>query len=160
MPAALVFLGAAFALPGCGGRDAGGMRLILPATAYEWSLDGVVEYVSPDALFDHINGGAEVYLEKGFRELAVGHYVLTGGTETMAEVYTMESPSAAAEMFALEQGTGETGAMGEEASVGSQSVAFRRGPHYVKLIAYTPEEGLQAKLEQLASAIDARLTGG
>jgi hypothetical protein len=78
----------------------------------------------------------------------------------MAEVYTMESPSAAAEMFALEQGTGETGAMGEEASVGSQSVAFRRGPHYVKLIAYTPEEGLQAKLEQLASAIDARLTGG
>lgn len=133
--------------------------MILPAKAQEWVLDGAVEYFGPDALFDHINGGAEVYLEKGFRELAVGLYVLTGGTEAMAEVYTMESPSAATEMFALEQGSGEAGVLGEEASVGSQSVAFRRGPHYVKLIAYTPEEGLRAKLEALASAIDARLAG-
>ncbi len=162
-PAALVvlgLLGASLLLPGCGGRDTRTTRVSLPANAHEWALDGGVEYFGPDALFDHIDGGAEVYLEKGFRELAVGHYVLSGGSEAMAEVYTMDTRSAAAEMFALEQGTGESGTLGEEASAGSQSLAFRRGPHYVKVVAYTPEEGLRAKLERLASVIDGRLTGG
>ncbi len=153
----LTALAALLMIPGCGGGGAD--RIELPARAGGWALDGETEYFGSDALFDHINGGAEVYLEKGFRELAVGHYVLDEGVEVMAEVYAMETPAAASEMFDLEQGERASGSVGEEAAVATQSMAFRRGPYYVKLIAYSPEDGLQSKLEELGAAIDTRLSG-
>jgi hypothetical protein len=142
---------------GCGGGG-GSSTALLPQEAGGWTLSGEVEVFGPESLFDHINGGAEVYLDKGFRELTVGQYVLTEGAEAMAEVYAMETPSAAAEMFSLEQGAGDLNGLGEEASAGSQSVAFRRGTSYVKIIAYTPGEGIREKLLELARSLDGRLT--
>ncbi len=46
------------------------------------------------SLFDYIDGGAELFLEFGFKELQVQRYA-RGGSELTLEVYRMESPEAA-----------------------------------------------------------------
>jgi hypothetical protein len=148
----------AVVLGGCGVKP--DRRAALPLRGEGWQRSGEVELVGPERLFDHINGGAEIYLEKGFRELVVGYYVLSGGVEASVEAYMMENPAVAAEMFSLEQGSGATQILGEEASVAAQSIAFRKGAYYVKLLAYSSGGQVRDHLSSLGKAVEEGLPEG
>lgn len=62
---------------------------LLPADGFAegWS-PGETERFGPSALYNHINGGAELFLELGFEELTVTRY-RCGDDELVAELYRM-----------------------------------------------------------------------
>ncbi len=65
-----------------------------------WTRSGDLLAFAPEALFNHINGGAELFLELGFRRLEVQKYAGDGG-EIAVEAYRMESPVAAMAIYLI-----------------------------------------------------------
>ena len=59
-----------------------------------WVRSGPTMRFTPGSLFDYIDGGAELFLEFGFKELLVQRYS-RGASELTLEIYRMESPEAA-----------------------------------------------------------------
>jgi hypothetical protein len=71
----------------------------LPETLGDWTLTETKIYAGP-ALYDYINGGAEMYFEYGFSTVEVGYYY-KNELEILAEVYTMSSPQAAMGIYSF-----------------------------------------------------------
>jgi hypothetical protein len=81
-------------LPGCGSPPA------LPAGADLGLFSDVdrPENYTGAALYTYMNGGAEVFLQKGFSRLTVRRYA-RGAEELIAELYEMRDSQAAAQMY-------------------------------------------------------------
>ncbi len=69
----------------------------LPEQVGEWTRADHEEFVG-GALYEHIDGGAELFHEYGFAALQVGYY-RRGEEEILVEVYRMASPAAAHALF-------------------------------------------------------------
>lgn len=65
----------------------------LPETLVDWVLAERKTYAG-QALYDYINGGADVYYEYGFSKVDVGYYQ-KNEQEIVVELYTMSNPQAA-----------------------------------------------------------------
>ena len=83
------------------------------------------------ALYDHIDGGAEIFLELGFEAATVARY-RRGEDGLVAEVYRMSDPAAALGIYLAKCGR-ETPAPGfeERHTAGRWQLAFVKGRHYV-----------------------------
>jgi len=68
-----------------------------------WNREGPVKHFSPATLFNHINGGAELFLEFGFEELLVQNYK-SGPHEIGIQVYRMRDSEAAFGIYLLKRG--------------------------------------------------------
>ena len=71
----------------------------LPKSLGDWTLTERRAYPA-QALYDYINGGAEVYYEYGFSTVDVGYYS-QGEREILVEVYTMSGPQAAMGIYSF-----------------------------------------------------------
>lgn len=65
-----------------------------------WKRSGPVENYGPAALYNVIDGGAELFLEMGFFDLQVQKYACSG-SEIAVEAYRMENEAAALGMYLL-----------------------------------------------------------
>jgi len=92
------------------------------------------------SLFGHINGGAELFLEYGFRELVVFRFTPLGGRldrEIVLEVYAMESAREAFGIFSLKRTGAEPTSDRQRALnwVEVEQAAFVLGSLYVNILA-------------------------
>ena len=78
---------------------------IIPGDGFSagWKKAGPVRTFIKQDLFNHIDGGAELYLEFGFVKLAVQPYT-NGKAELGLEAYEMESPAAALGIYLIQAG--------------------------------------------------------
>jgi hypothetical protein len=78
---------------------------ILPPdnSAPGWKKSGPVRVFIRQDLFNHIDGGAELYLEFGFEKLRVQPYT-NGKTEVGLEVYEMSGPASALGIYLMQAG--------------------------------------------------------
>jgi hypothetical protein len=86
----------------CGGLRAQA-RIPSGGFAPGWDQSEKPRVFEGSALFDHIDGGAELYLEFGFRELEVQRYA-RGDDELVLEIYEMESPESALGLYLMKCG--------------------------------------------------------
>lgn len=119
--------------------------------------NGAIRLFRGAELYGHIDGGAEIFLELGFAELAVarlGH----GKAEVGAELYRMADATAALGIYLARSG-GETPdrRLAARHTVGRHQLQLVEGPFYLCLD--TPEDTkvTAADLADVASAIVARL---
>jgi hypothetical protein len=75
----------------------------IPAAAAGWLPTSGPQRFDPAGLFNHIDGGAELFLEFGFRELNLQTY-RRGPEEIAVEAYRMESGAAALGIYLLKCG--------------------------------------------------------
>lgn len=68
-----------------------------------WQRDGQIRSFKEADLFNHINGGAELFLEFGFKELQVQSYK-KGESQLTVELYEMESPTSALGIYLFKCG--------------------------------------------------------
>lgn len=117
---------------------------------------GDPETFDGDGLFEHINGAAPTYIERGFRKVVSAELALEAGGELSCDVYDMTTADGAAAIFDHEQPPSEgPPALGDGARVSKGSVVFRRGRYYVKIVAFDQDAG--RALLALARAIDEEL---
>ncbi len=81
--------------PVFGAPPAVGIETLLPPAGFlkGWTMEGKAEIYTPETLYKHINGEAELYLPYGFESLAFALYV-KGGDQQAAiavDVYRMKS---------------------------------------------------------------------
>ncbi len=104
-----------------------------PSAIDGWTWDREDKAYDRETLFDHIDGGAEVYLAYNFRKAFVHRYLKAGRPDIVAEVYIMGSPEDAFGVFSLERQDPEAG-IGQGSEFGGSLLRFWKGRTFVSVL--------------------------
>ncbi len=109
-----------FPLPAAGEADA-------------WTPSGKTETFAGEGLYEHIDGGADIYLEYGFDELAIQKY--NKGNEAVSlEVYRMSDPAAAFGIYTYNRNPSLSPAeVGNGGVIHSNGLFFWQDKYYVDI---------------------------
>lgn len=133
---------------------------VLPAAgqAGRWAPAGPPERYVRESLYGYIDGGAELILPYGFRELAVGRYASSagGGAEITVEAYRMETALDAFGLFSVQRDGREdvSPAVGAPHWISPSQACLAKGDFYVSLTGF---ETAAADLESLLRSVEARI---
>jgi hypothetical protein len=137
----------------------GSAQALVPSDGFApgWKrADKVRTFIEKD-LFNHIDGGAELYLEFGFRRVSVQSYT-DGEAELEFELYEMTEPDAALGIYLMNAGRETPWAEipARNSSEEAQVVAVK-GSFYVKINNFTAGAALRPAMIALAQAALERL---
>ncbi len=121
---------------------------------------GKIDVYNPDNLYDKIDGAADMYLNYGFKELAVLTYENSGDQSVSVEIYCHENADFGFGIYSLERFLGTTNFIdvGTQGYYESGILNFFKDCYYVKISAYNLEDE-ENKLIQIGSEIASRLPG-
>ncbi len=108
------------------------------------------------SLSDYINGGAELYLAYGFREVAVTEFRSDAGSRLTVEVYLMSSPENAYGVFSTDR-AGEHWPLGADSSYGDGLLRFWKGPYFVRVLCFPMDSSLEPLLRNVGEQIAERI---
>ncbi len=135
---------------------------ILPRAAdlEGWAPEGEPQLFAGDELFEYIDGGADIYHEYGFREVAVQDYRSPAGRTVSLEVFEMASPAAAFGMFTFKRsGEGAGAPFGTDAELESYYLNFWRDRYLVTITGFDEDPGTAAGLSVVGKAVSDRIAG-
>ena len=119
-----------------------------------WARSDEARVFPGDALFSHINGGAELYLDYGFDRLVVQDY-LNGKLEARVEIYAMSDADGASGIFGENsKGIEVAEDYGAACTLDDYQIVFHRGRYYVSITCYETMEEIHAAMKALAGAVD------
>jgi hypothetical protein len=123
-----------------------------------WSAQDEPEVYVGDELFIYINGGAEIYHEYGFVQVAVQRY--RRGDDTVAvEIYTMEGDAFGIYSFARSS-TGHAVNLGDGGTSADYFIHFWSGPDLAVITAENEFEDLGEAVSEIATAVAGCLRPG
>jgi hypothetical protein len=124
-----------------------------------WRAEGEAEVYVGDELFIYINGGAEIYHEYGFEQVAVQRY-RRGDDTVSAEIYTMEADAFGIYSFARSS-NGQAVDLGDGATAADYYLHFWSGPDLAVVTAESEfVDRTDAILEIAAAIAGCRRSGG
>lgn len=132
---------------------------LLPAdgTPNGWAHSGSANLYEGGALFDHINGGADAYFDRGFQRLVVQAYS-KGEAEVQLEIYDMGSLSGADAIFKENTSGMDTKTdFGERSTRDAYQISFFRGRYYVSVLAFSSGDAAADAMAALARAVDSAI---
>ncbi len=140
-------------------------ELVIPG----WVPSSPPQKYERGGLYGYMDGGAEIFLQYGFREAVVLRFKPAGGAastresradlkELAVEIYLMETPADAFGIFSVGRAGDErvSERVGTENWVSESQAAFVKGARYVNITATGTTE---AELEAVAAAAEAGLPG-
>ncbi|MEW6746548.1 MAG: DUF6599 family protein [Planctomycetota bacterium] len=113
-----------------------------------------------ESLYDYIDGGAEVYLALGFREVGARDYVLPGGAPVCVtlDIYDMGAPLGAYAIYCAEvYAEAQRLRVGVAGWIGGGSAVFWSNRYYVKIRADDDTQAVTKILTAMASQVAARI---
>jgi hypothetical protein len=123
-----------------------------------WTKVGETRSFEAVDLWKYVDGDAERYLRVGVRRTLTANYRFADTVEAVADIHRMEAPRGAASIFESEPPTGSRPvALGDAGRSYGQSLTFRRGAFFVRLVAYQDTPQTERALVSLAQAVEARL---
>ena len=144
---------------GCALGLASEVEKALPEKAPGFEPAGQPErFVGKKALFDYMDGGAEVYLAYGFVDIGVRNY-LSGAEKATLEIYQLGSPDDAFGAFSLNSRGENLDLGGTPSSLGSGMLSFFKGRFYVRVVAKTEPAKARELMIALGKKVAATLPG-
>jgi hypothetical protein len=128
-----------------GGEQKGKMNseISLPAEAAGWKWDEKqMEYKSKEALFDYMDGAAELYLAYGFQRLTVRKFEKSNQPPITLELYEMASSEDAYGLFSFDRQDEAVG-IGQGSEFGGGLLRFWKGKYFVSI--YADGEGAEVE---------------
>jgi hypothetical protein len=123
-----------------------------------WQLVDSARIFAENNLFDLIDGGADMYLEYGFRQVLSAEYRNKDEHSIKAEIYEMKDASAAYGMFSLNAGTqGKKIRVGNEGLLNEYYLMFWKERFLVFLSAEDTLHESLAGIHLIAAKIDQKL---
>ena len=116
-----------------------------------WSAQGEAEVYVGDDLFVYINGGAEIYHEYGFVQVAVRRYV-RGDDSISVEIYTMDGDAYGIYSFARSP-SGHGVNLGNGGTSAEYYMHFWSGPELAVITAESEFEDLGAAVLEIGTAV-------
>ncbi len=127
-----------------------------------WKRTGPVERYNKEGLYGYIDGGAEIVLEYGFRDLTVRRYVPASGAgapgEITLEIYRMDSGEAAFGLYSTRLEGGERSRPGLRPAngIGPGQGCLVKGLYLVNVLA--PEAG-ENEIGEFLAAVEPNVPG-
>jgi hypothetical protein len=126
-------------------------------TPHGWLRQGQARLFAGAALYQHIDGGAELYNRFGFDRLAVQDYA-KDAHEARVEIYKMNDPAGAGAVFAeITKGMAAQAVYGTVCVLDDYQILFQRGVYCVSVTTYETGTEPLAAMAALAAKIDAAL---
>ena len=129
-----------------------------PQNIGAWTAEGETEIYVGDDLFIYINGGAEIYHEYGFVEVAVQRYV-RGNDSVSVEIYTMDGDAFGIYSFARSSSGHEVN-LGEGGTSADYYLHFWSGPGLAVITAESEFEDLGTAVFEIGTAVEGCLLSG
>lgn len=112
-----------------------------------------------ESLWEYINGGAEVYLLYGFREVATVDYS-SEDINIVADIYRFDTPVNAYGLYStMRPDNAETVGLGVEGFIDPGTINFVRGDILVRLVGYEDTDESHIALINLAEEINTLIPG-
>ncbi len=141
---------------------AAGDDALLPPSGFAggWTRDGGAKVFAGSTLYNHIDGGAEIFLELGFEQATVQRYSRAGG-EIVVECYRMRDAEAALAIY-LDKCGAETPSpdFAERHTAGRYQLLFARDRYFVIVNNPPGTPAIAPALVEFARAIAGRLPRG
>jgi hypothetical protein len=134
---------------------AAGGEIVPPGDGFSpgWKRDGKTSVFLRADLFNHIDGGADLFLELGFEKVLLQRYT-RGETELAAEVYEMTGPDAALGIYLMKCGR-ESPLADIPARNSSETAQFAilKGRYFIQLDNFEGDEDAVPGMKALAKAL-------
>ncbi len=129
-----------------------------PDTLKGWKpVDPPQKFAGKD-LYVYMNGGAEIYLSHGFKQLIAHKYINKNNKTITLEIFEMESPSGASAMYSLKTGNdGLQSEIGDEALLEDYYLNVRKDNFLVTLTGVDSEKETINGLITIAKMVDERI---
>ncbi len=145
---------------GCGGKQAAAPASFFPASneVSGWTKSADTRTFEADNLWQYIDGDADRYVQAGVVRTLTSDYRYQNAIDAVADVYVMKEAEGANKIF-----EGEPAKESQQIFVGdagrlySGSVTFRKGPYFVRVVAYKSGPEIATALTELARSIARRL---
>lgn len=140
--------------------DKADIAYLLPVDneANNWRLNRASQKAIGGDLFTLINGGADIYIEYGFKEALFQEYKNDTDKSIIIEIYKMESSESAFGIYTFKtSGAGKKYHIGNEASLESYYMNFWKGDFLVTLIGFDSGEATIQGIIALAKVVDSKI---
>lgn len=140
------------------GRDA--LFDLLPSESQlkEWKFDGEPQIAVGKELYLLINGGAEIYMQEGFKRAILVSYRNGKGKVINLELFEMTSPESAKRIHMKKIGNqGKKLPIGDEAVLEDYYINVRKGSFQVTVSGYDSEEETVKMLLDLAHIVTKKI---
>ena len=123
-----------------------------------WEKTGETRVFAAKDLWQYVDGDAEQYVSAGVVSTSTADYKYQGSLEAVVDVFTMADAAGATKVMGTRQGADSKSVQLGDAGVAmSQSVIFRKGSRYVRIVAYEASPDGGQALVALAKGIEAKL---
>jgi hypothetical protein len=152
-------------LTGCGGSAPVDVEItdLAPAAAgvNGWTPVGEPQIFEGDALFELINGGAEIYHEFGFQRALSQDFTGPEQRYIALEIFEMTDAAAACGTYTFKTGVdGQVLDLGDEAMLEDYYLNVRRGRYLVTVTGMASDETTIAAITDIAAAVAEAITIG
>lgn len=123
-----------------------------------WLLSQEPRVYDGDGLFELIDGGADIYLEYGFKQVISGQFTDPSQNNILAEIYEMEDGPSAYGIFSITQQSLQwSDKFGDISAVSDDYISFCKGKYYINLSWSSRQHIEKPLIEKLAESIDERI---
>jgi len=123
-----------------------------------WELDVTPETAEGIQLYQLINGGAEIYMQAGFKRAILASYSDEKGKMINLEIFEMASPESARDIHRQKIGpNGKKVPVGVEAVLEDYYLNFHLGPFQITLSGYDAEQKTVQILLEMARMVVQRI---
>jgi len=152
----VIGIAAVAALTGC--KKKAGDPFPASGTVAGWEKTGDTRTFDAKNLYQYIDGDAEQYISAGVVTTSTADYKYQGQLEAVVDVHTMSGPDGARKILETGQTKdAKTVQLGDAGIAYAQSVAFRKGPYLVRIVAYESAPDTPQALLALAHGVEAKL---
>jgi hypothetical protein len=138
--------------------DASKLEDLLPHSVLGWQPTEKERYYNPETLYDYIDGGAELYISYGFKEVISRIYSKPDQPDIIVEVFDMVEAKNAFGVFSHVREDIDY-SYGQGSQVLEGAILFWKDQYYVSVISYDETESSGAAIHKLARDIDSLIIG-
>jgi len=142
------------------GQDDLDIRILFPGKSdiNNWIKKDSITIYAGENLFSYINGGADLYLEYGFQDVAFCTYTNLALVDIHIEIYRMTSDSAAFGIFTINSsGNGKPADLGNKSNLYDYYLDFWKGSYYVRCISGKKDTELMDTLQMFAANVEKKI---
>jgi hypothetical protein len=131
---------------------------LLPEIPKDWKIPGDDRIYDSGSLYEYINGGAELYISYGMKEVASRLISNSDGDEIRIEIFDMISAKNAFGVFSHTR-TRDDGKFGQGSQYFPGTQIFWKDQYYISIMATDENENIRYALNELSSRIDEKISG-
>lgn len=129
------------------------LEKLLPDSIYGWTRTGKDRYYDPESLYDYINGGAELFISYGFKEVISRTYSKDSQPDIKVDIFDMITSKNAFGVFTHSRESVEFN-YGQGSQYFGGAILFWKDHYYISIIAHVENEESAEAIKMIAEEID------